>query len=111
MPAATTPRKKKLVKPKLIVPGQQGTEAWRELRCGKVTASRAADVLAFKKDGSEAVARRDYRMQVVTEMLTGIPADYGMETADMRWGREQEPNARILYADLYKAKIDQIAFA
>jgi putative phage-type endonuclease len=105
------PKRKKLNKPKLFVPGAQGTEAWQLLRVGKVTASRVADVLAFKKDGSETVARRDYRLQVVTEMLTGFPTDYGVETADMRWGKEQEPNARIVYTEKVGVVVEQIAFA
>ena len=109
--AAKAPRKKKLAKPTNLIAGPQGDEAWKSLRCGKITASRIADVIAFKKDGSEQACRRDYRLQIVTEMLTGFPTDYGFESADMRWGREQEPNARIIYADLTGAKVDQIAFA
>ena len=110
MTTAAAP-KKKMVKPKLLIAGPQGDEVWKSLRVGKVTASRIADVIAFKKDGSETAARRDYRLQIVTEMLTGFPTDYGFESADMRWGREQEPNARIIYSDLTGAKVDQIAFA
>ena len=107
---ATTSRKSP-VKPKRTPPVVQGTDAWKLLRCGKVTASRVADVVAKLKSGGEPAARRDYRMQIVTEMLTGIPYDYGFETADMRWGREQEAFARIAYEDQHGLFVDQIAFA
>lgn len=99
------------VKPKLVAPVLQGSDAWKLLRVGKVTASRVADVLDFKRNGEEGAARRDYRVQLVTERLTGMPSDYGFETADMRWGREQEGNARIVYGDLRKIHVEQIAFA
>ena len=110
MTAATaTTRKKKLASPKQPTV-MQGTEAWRLLRCAKVTASRISDVTNFKRDGSESAARREYRLQVVTEMLTGIPYDYGFETPAMRWGRETEPIARIVYSELAQVAVDQIAF-
>ena len=99
------------VKPKRTAPVVQGSDAWKLLRCGKVTASRAADVLARLRNGGEAAARRDYRIQLVTEILTGQPFDYGFETGDMRWGREQEPFARMAYEELRGCKVEQIPFA
>jgi len=101
--------KKALTKPKQPTV-MQGTQEWRLLRCGKVTASRIADVINFKENGEESAARRDYRLQVVTEMLTGIPYDYGFETPAMRWGKETEPLARIVYAELVGTDVEQIAF-
>ena len=106
-----TPSKKALTKPKLLITGPQGTEAWQLMRVGKVTASRIADVMNYKKNGDESSDRRNYRMQIVTETLTGLPTDYGFESFDMKWGKEQEPFARIIYGDLAKVHVDQIAFA
>jgi putative phage-type endonuclease len=103
--------KKALTKPKLLITGPQGTQAWQLMRCGKVTASRIADVMSYKKNGEESNDRRQYRMQIVTEMLTGLPTDYGFESFDMKWGKEQEPFARLIYGDLAQSHVDQIAFA
>lgn len=74
----------------------QGTPEWKACRAGKATGSRAADILAKIKSG-EAAARRNYRVQLVTERLTGAPADDGFVSNDMKWGTEQEPFARMAY--------------
>jgi putative phage-type endonuclease len=107
--APATKRKKptKLAKPSVL---SQGTEAWKLLRAGKVTASRIADVIKKIKVG-ESTGRRDYRIQLVTERLTGLPTDYGYESYDMRWGSDQEPFARIAYEDRRNLHVEQIAFA
>lgn len=74
----------------------QGTPEWLAARAGRLTGSRAGDMLATIKSG-EAAARRDYRVQLVTERLTGSPQEEGFVSADMRWGIEQEPFARMAY--------------
>lgn len=74
----------------------QGSPEWLAARAGRLTGSRAADMLATIKTG-EAAARRDYRVQLVTERLTGRPQEDGFVSADMRWGTEQEPFARMAY--------------
>jgi predicted phage-related endonuclease len=74
----------------------QGTDEWKAARAGKATGSRAGDILAKIKSG-EAAARRDYRVQLVTERLTGIPADDGFISKEMIWGTEQEPYMRMAY--------------
>ena len=106
-----TSKKKSPTKPKTPTGIIQGSDAWRAMRCGRVTASRIADVMAYKKNGDEAAARLDYRTQIVTEMLTGIPFDYAYESPAMRWGTQQEPFALILYGQLRNVEVQQIAFA
>ena len=54
----------------------QGTDAWKQIRAGKVTASRINDVLATIKIG-EAATRRNYRSQVLSEMMSGQPCENG----------------------------------
>ena len=51
----------------------QRSAAWRQLRCGKLTASRASAVLARVTSG-EAATRRALRAQLVHERVTGRPA-------------------------------------
>lgn len=79
-----------------IIDFPQGTEEWKLARAGVVTASRIADVLAKIKSG-EAAARRDYRAQLVAEILTGRPQEDGFQSTEMLWGTEQEPLARSAY--------------
>lgn len=74
----------------------QGSQEWLASRAGKVTASRVADVMAKIKTG-EAAARRDYKAQIVAEILTGVPQESGFTNAEIQWGTEQEPFARAVY--------------
>lgn len=74
---------------------EQGTEAWHQLRLGKITASRIADVIAQIKSG-EAASRADYRIELVCERLTGKPTE-GFTNAHMERGIELEPFARAWY--------------
>lgn len=74
----------------------QGTPEWLAARAGRLTGSRAGDMLAKIAKG-EAAARRDYRVQLATERLTGSPQEEGFVSAEMRWGTEQEPFARMAY--------------
>lgn len=73
----------------------QGTPEWHKARAGHATASRFKDVLAKIKTG-EAASRRNYRVQLVTERLTGTVAD-GFKSQAMIWGTETEPLARLAY--------------
>lgn len=75
---------------------EQGSAEWLSERCGKVTASRIADVMAVTKSGPGA-ARKNYMADLLTERLTGEPKEYFVNDA-MRWGTEQEPRARAMYS-------------
>jgi hypothetical protein len=72
----------------------QRSDEWRQLRCGKHTASRARDILgrADKK------TLRTYRVQVIREQLTGIPEEQSFMSAAMRRGRDLESRALAAYA-------------
>lgn len=71
----------------------QGSPEWLAARAGKVTASRINDVMAAKTTA----AYRDYRAQIVAEILTGQPQESGFTNAAMQWGTEQEKFARAEY--------------
>lgn len=73
----------------------QGSPAWFAQRCGKVTASRIADVMATTKSG-EAAARYNYRAQLVVERLTGT-VEPSFTNAAMQHGIDTEPLARMAY--------------
>jgi len=74
---------------------EQGSEAWAQARCGLVTASRASDVIAVVRNG-EAAVRRNYRAELIAEILTNVPYPQFV-SQEMRWGSEQEPFARAAY--------------
>lgn len=86
---------------------EQGTPEWKAARAGKVTASKVADVMAKIKTG-ESAARRDYRAQIVAEILTGTPQDDTFTNDAMRWGTEQEPFARAAYETTRGVLVDQV---
>lgn len=74
---------------------EQGTREWIEARLGKATASRMADIMAKTKTGYGA-SRANYMAEIITERLTGAPADR-FTNAAMQWGTETEPQARAAY--------------
>lgn len=80
-----------------IIDCEQGSEEWKRVRAGKVTASRISDMIATTKSGAEAAGRRNYRAQLVAEILTGEPYMEGYQSAEMKWGIEQEPYAAAAY--------------
>jgi hypothetical protein len=74
----------------------QRSPEWKRARAGRLTASRAKDMLAAIKSG-EAAARRDLRVQLVVERLTGEPQDGDFVNADMQRGLELEADAFAAY--------------
>jgi hypothetical protein len=93
----------------IVHEAKQGTPEWLAARVGRVTASRAKDVLATIKTG-EAAARRDYRIQLVCERLTGQPQDDTFVTADMQRGTDLEPAARLAYEAQTGQWVSQVGF-
>jgi putative phage-type endonuclease len=79
-----------------VIDALQRSPEWFAARVGLVTGSRAADVVATIKSG-EAAARRDYRLQIVTERLTGVPQEDGYTNAAMQWGIDHEAEAFAAY--------------
>ena len=86
----------------------QGSDAWKQLRLGKVTASRVADVVARTKSGYGA-ARANYAAQLIAERLTGVPAE-SYTNAAMQHGTDTEPEARAAYEFYQGASVHEIAF-
>lgn len=69
---------------------------WFSARAGRVTGSRAKDMLAKIKSG-EAAGRRNYRTQLVAERLTGKPAESTFLSPAMLEGQNKEPSAVSAY--------------
>ena len=87
---------------------EQGTTQWFQDRCGRVTASRVADVVAKTKSGYSA-SRDNYMAQLVCERMTGVPAE-SFTNAAMQWGTEQEPFARAAYESKKDILVEQVGF-
>lgn len=86
----------------------QGSPEWQQLRCGKTTASRAADVIAMTKKG-EGAARRDYRTEILVERLTNLPYPQFV-TREMQWGIDQEAFARVAYEVRNGIEVETVGF-
>lgn len=79
-----------------IVNAEQRSPEWFAARLGRLTGSRAADMLSVIKSG-EAAARRDLRMQLVCERLTGTLQEDSFVNAAMTRGIDLEPQAFAAY--------------
>ena len=87
---------------------EQGTPEWHAARCGKVTASRIADLMAKPKKPGEGL-RATYMSELLAERLSGIqPESYVSD--DMRWGSEQEAAARDAYAFMEGRDVERVGF-
>jgi putative phage-type endonuclease len=81
-----------------VIDEQQRSPAWFAARAGRLTGSRAADIMkSGRKPGLESVARRDYRLQLVAERITGTAAPELFQTIDMQRGIALEPFAFARY--------------
>jgi hypothetical protein len=77
---------------------EQNTDEWQALRLGKATASQFGCFMAnYGKDFGDPAKR--YALQIALERLTGKKAEHGFSNEHMERGHEQEPVARMLYAE------------
>lgn len=89
----------RVMQPFQVIECDQRSELWRTSRLGRLTGSRAADMLATIKSG-EAAARRDLRMQLVCERLTGVSQEDTYVNGAMQRGIDCEPLACAAYEAL-----------
>jgi putative phage-type endonuclease len=87
---------------------EQGTDSWREIRRGKVTASKVADLTAKTKSGWGA-SRANYAAQLICERLTGVSVE-SYSNAAMQHGTATEPEARAAYSFMTDYEVVQTAF-
>ena len=87
---------------------EQRSEEWFAARCGKVTASRVADIIAKTKTGYS-TSRDNYLAQLVCERLTSKPAESYSNSA-MQWGTDTEPFARAAYEARMDLLVTEVGF-
>lgn len=89
---------------------EQGSPEWHQLRAGKFTGSRFAEVVAVnKKTGGKLKSYDDLIWELAAERITGTQ-DAGIDAYALRWGREVEPYARQAYEAATGHFVDQVAF-
>jgi len=93
----------------------QGSPAWLQARCGKITASKLADVMtqprskADKEAGKLSQTARSYMLDLVAETLTGQPVEIPT-TRSMQWGIDNELPAREIYETLTDTEVREVGF-
>lgn len=90
----------------IIVDCEQGSESWHKARCGRVTASKVADIMRKTKSGPSAM-RATYMGVLIAERLTGCQEE-GFTSAAMQHGKDTEDLARRTYAFQRGAKIQKV---
>lgn len=88
---------------------EQQSPEWFVARCGKVTASRLADVMARTKSGYSA-SRQNYMAELICQRLTETREE-GHSNSAMRRGNELEPVAREMYVlNQFDAEVSEVGF-
>lgn len=76
----------------------QLSDEWFQLKAGKLSSSRAYDMLDFLKSGTESAKRRNLRTKLAVERVTGRYCDdSGFISAPMQRGLDMEPEAAAAY--------------
>jgi putative phage-type endonuclease len=88
---------------------QQNTPEWLVERIGSVTASRVKDAVATLKKGGESAARASYKLELLTEIITGRAAEHYVSQA-MDFGIENEPLARGAYEIDRGVEVERIGY-
>lgn len=88
---------------------EQGSDAWRHVRCGIVTASMLKTVRANGRGGGESITRRKYMYALAGERITGEPAET-FNNRHMDRGRAFEADARRFYEFINDCECQQVGF-
>ena len=87
----------------------QGSDEWKQLRLGKITASRLSDVMSSGRSGAPSKTRQSYMLQLAAEILTGEAED-SFSNKYMDWGNACEPQARSMYTFDSGNVVEEVAF-
>lgn len=88
---------------------EQGSEEWKALRLGKVTASRMKDVMSNGRGGAVSKTAESYMMELIAERLTGESKPF-FENDAMKWGTATEPQARAMFELNEGLDVEEVAF-
>jgi len=87
---------------------EQGTDEWKQLRAGVITASRASRLVTSKGEKSKA-GFDDLVAELTAETITGELTDFHVNDA-MKRGTELEPQARSAFGLFSNYNVEQVGF-
>lgn len=94
-----------------VIDCAQRSPEWFACRLGRLTGSRVADAFASLKSGKgEAAGRRNLRVQLVLERLTGKPQEQRFVSASMERGVALEADAIAAYETDAAVFIEPVGF-
>lgn len=93
----------------IVVDVAQRSAAWHQARVGRLTGSRAADMLTQIKSG-ESAYRANLRAALVCERLTGLSVEDSYISRAMERGILLEPQARAAYALAAGVEVREVGF-
>lgn len=88
----------------------QRSPEWFAIRLGRLCGSRAADMAAQLKSGDEAASRRNLRMQLVLERITGRSLERVFQSGPMRDGIEREGDALAAYEAISGRFVERVGY-
>jgi hypothetical protein len=80
-----------------IIECDQRSEDWFAARAGRLTGSVAADAMRTIKSGAFSTSRRDLRVRLALERITGKPQEDAFTTAAVQHGIDNEGGALARY--------------
>lgn len=90
---------------------EQRSEGWYVDRCGKITASRFADVMQDPRGGNTWSGKAlSYANQLVAEIIREVPSPEVSNVRALDWGREQEARAKKHYEWIKEVKVKSVTF-
>jgi len=92
-----------------IIECEQGSPEWHQARLGRLTGSVVSDAFATIKSGWGA-GRKNLRVRLVLERLTGKSQESGFSSFDMERGTLLEPEARSAYEVETGLLVQQVGF-
>ncbi len=93
-----------------VIDVEQGTPEWHQVRLGRLTGSVVSDAFATVKSGGYGAGRKNLRVRLVLERLTGKSQENGFTSFDMDRGTLLEPEARSAYEIETGLLVQQVGF-
>lgn len=94
----------------IVIDCAQRSPEWYAARLGKLTGSVVADAFATRKDKQESTVRRNTRVRLALERVTGKSHDSSYESRTMRRGAETEPIAIRAYEARFGVFLEPVGF-
>ena len=84
---------------------EQGSEAWFDLRCGRITASKFKDLMSGESTAGYQGLLFDTAGQIISRQV-----EESYSNATMERGIELEPEARLFYEEIKGVDVEEVGF-